>query len=441
MENELNKLQRELESIETTLSGDETEKINFRKNEMKELVTKAEYLRDASVNLQKKISTARDLSNSKEEQLVDIRNELKSLKNRSFDLNSSDARDNLKDKEQQIENDISEIAEMIEEMEYQYKTVIDDFEDADIKITQIEKEIIELKGSSGLVDSTPKWKEDTGKYRRTPTGGELKRPKSQQSDRLSRGFSIDKDTELFLHKRKEEIIDLIPDLDYKKQGLRSESQRLNKKKEDLKRIIEEKEDLIQDRHSKIEECELFIAKFNTSTSPMRGGGNNTKRMWESLRSLWGLVSENPWDGESEDIPKAIIKWSDYMKDQLSKKLMDSDRFVQLAAQQRIDQATIQHLNAKFQELNEELNKRPNNEKSQQDIEKIEIKCQQEIDRLTTRHQQEIDKLLAKHRDEIDRLNAKIDAYREQEIGWNREKKDLDMLLKASDDKVQQLEGQ
>ncbi|CAG9313961.1 unnamed protein product [Blepharisma stoltei] len=396
IEAEIGKLKRELESIESTLQGDANEKINVKKREMKLLLSKAEKLRDESENLQMKIGSARDLSQQKEEQLMGLRDE--------FDFDESE--NSLENNRQKLESDISELAEIIAEMEYQYENVIQDFNDANNQISALESEIIDLKESSGYSDSTPRWKEEPGRYRKTT--GDLKRPRSTNPDRNSKTFSIDKDTEISLCQRKEEILSLIPELEMKKQSLKNDLSKLTKKRVDYIKNIEEKEYLIEDRQRKIEECDQLLTKFSKSSpSPIRST-NHAKKMWESLKTLWGLVSENPWDGESDDIPKAIIRWAENMKDHLSRKLSGNEQYVELAASKRIDEATIQHLTTKYQELVEELSKRPNIEKYEQ---------------------------------EISKLSAKLDAYKEQEEISKKNKIKLEKELQDTKEKLTQLEGQ
>ena len=85
-----------------------------------------------------------------------------------------------------------------------------------------------------------------------------------------------------------------------------------------------------------------------------------------------------------------------MKEHINRKKIDHEQYLQVLAQQRIDQATINHLNTKIQEMTE--------------------------------------KFLSKSslNDEIDKLHAKIDGYREKEKLWNQEKNELMEKLKKSE---------
>lgn len=351
----------ELENIEGAFSNTNDSE-NSKKNYMRDLLDKTENLRDSSVNLQEKQSHARTILQEKKEALEAI--------NRKIPESKLSEKEFLIEEKCKIGLEITEIEENIEELEAQYGLVLEELNLATSAITSLEEEILSIR-------STPEAHLKKNKYK--------KEPKKESS------FTMDNDTKAFLTTRKNEIIQEMPELKLKKQQLGRELETLLQKKESKMLDFRDLEREILEVTRQASECEEYLQKVSTP-SPIRSRAN-TRLMWDCVKGLWHMVTDNPWEYESDDIQKGIIRWAEHMKEHLNRKKIDQDHYLQIMALQRTDQATISNLNSKIHDLTQQI--------------------------LQT----------SKLNDEIDKLNAKIDGYKEKEKNWAQEKQGLLEALK------------
>ena len=102
---------------------------------------------------------------------------------------------------------------------------------------------------------------------------------------------MDADTKLLLTTRKEEIIQEMPELKLKKQHLARELENLTSKYESMLLIQRDLEREILDITRQANECEEYLQRTSTP-SPLRNRAN-TKLMWDSIKGLWQLLTDNP----------------------------------------------------------------------------------------------------------------------------------------------------
>lgn len=361
----IEKNKTEIENIENALLNT-GESEDVKKKYMRDLLTKTENLRDSSVNLQERMSYERTVLQGKTESFDAATRQLSECKNSE--------KERILEMKSKLSLEINEIEENIEELEAQYGVVLEELNLANTAITKVEEEILLIRGSFNNSLSS-----------KNKTRGSHKRESS---------FTMDNDTKLYLTSRKEEIIQEMPELKLRRKHLLREIELLVSKQEAMQITFRDLEREILEISRQTNDCEEFLQRANTP-SPLRSRAN-TKLMWDSVKGLWQLLTDNPWEYESDDIQKGIIRWAEHMKEHINRKKIDHEEYLELLAQGRIDQENINHLTLKVQELNEQL--------------------------------------LSKTRlnDEIDKLHARIDAFREKEKIWTNEKSDLIKRLKDAE---------
>ena len=393
---EIDKTQGEIEAIDKNIEKNKTEIDNIenalantgegedsKRKYMRDLLDKTENLRDSSVNLQERMSYERTVLQEKRDSLDAITRQLSECK--------ASEKERLLEEKSKLSTVIDESEENIEELEAQYGVVLEELNIATTAVSKIEEEITLLRGSSEF--------------------GLWQRPKSRGlGHKKESSFTMDSDTKLYLSSRKGEIIQEMPELKLRRKHLIRELDSLAAKLENKQQLYRDMEREVLEITRQVSECEEYLQRINTP-SPLRNRAN-TKLMWESVKGLWQLLTDNPWEYESDDIQKGIIRWAEHMKEHINRKKIDHEQYLQVLAQQRIDQATINHLTSKIQDLT--------------------------------------DQLLAKSRlnDEIDKLNAKIDGFRDKEKHWGYEKnefiekiRETEALLELSERRVKEFTGE
>ena len=377
----IEKNKTEIDNIENALANT-GESADDKKKYMRDLLDKTENLRDSSVNLQERMSYERTV-------LQETRDSFETVSKQLLECKASE-KDRLLEEKRRLSVVIDESEENIEELEAQYGIVLEELNIATTAISKIEEEILLIRGSS-----------DSSLWRNSKSRGSHKKESS---------FAMDTDTKHYLTSRKQEIIQEMPELKLRRKQLLRELDSLCAKLESKQLLCRDLEREILELTRQISECEEYLQRINTQ-SPLRNRAN-TRLMWESVKGLWQLLTDNPWEYESDDIQKGIIRWAEHMKEHINRKKIDHEQYLQALAQQRVDQATIDHITAKSQELTEQL--------------------------------------LAKSRlgEEIDELHAKIDGLRDKEKRWGFEKNELieklrqaEALLDLSERRVKEYGGE
>lgn len=412
----------ELKDINKALKNNSSEQIKIKKFKMKELLTKAEELRDLSVDLQNKISKATEQMLDKEGHLKEIRLH---FQERSLGSSYSENEAILQEEEREFMKDIEKIKKYISNVEQKYGEVVDELSWTTEKITSLETDILDLRESLPRIieDDTPRWKEK----RKPKESQSFKISRKSEDVRMSKSFGFDYDTEMYLNARKEQIDTKLPSLQTTLNELERRLETLHRKKTSCIEELKETDSKIAELRERITENESYLSK-HPFTSPSRPAASN-REMWDNLKQLWGMVSSNPWEGESDDIPRAVSKWASTMKDYISKFKADSESLIQLSAQDRISKATISHLEKKVQELTDEKIKMQASQSElisqlsmtgDKDFELKEIAIQNE----------EILQENESLKKELDHAKSQIDHYRDSIKKLNEEISQLTVQVKS-----------
>ena len=357
IERNLEKSNGELENIEKAIMNT-PESQDSRKQFMREEVAKVENLQKASVDLQQKLSEARTLKIQKHEQLDGI--------NRQLESGKPVDRQKLIEEIGKLQLDLEELEDTIYGYEQEYNLTVESYESVAKHVADMEEEI----------------------FRMSSAKEQQKRPGHKKES----SFAMDSETLQVLKNRKEEIISDVPKLKVRKNQLVKEVEVESAALDELMLEYRDIEREILEVSRQISDCEDYLHKISTP-SPMRNR-SNTKQMWESVKSLWVILTDNPWEFETDDIQKGIIRWAEHMKEHVSRIKTDYDSHSQLLTQQKLDQSNISHLNLKIQELSEQLLSR------------------------------------SKLVEENDKLLAKIDAFKEKEKKWTFEHSQLIEKIRA-----------
>lgn len=363
----------ELENIEGALENSPSMEDN-KKKYMRDLLDKTENLRDSSIGLQEKMRQDRTLLQKKKDQFEMISKQVN-------DTNKVGDREYILEEKCKLSLEIDELEDSVEELETQYGIILEELNRATEAINKVEEEILAKRDLEDI--------------------SQRKKGKARSGQKKDTSFTMDSETQQFLTSRKEEIIKGIPELKLKKQQLTKELEGMLNTQSAMLQSVRDLEREILDITRQTNECEEFLHKISTP-SPMRGR-TNTKLMWDSVKSLWQLLTDNPWEYESDDIQKGIIRWAEHMKEHVTRYKTDNDSYLQLLAQQRIDQANISHLHNKIKELSEQLMIRSN------------------------------------LNDEIDTLNARIDGYKDKEKKWGYERNEYLEKIRNLEGKIEQTE--
>lgn len=430
----------ELKDINKALKTNSSEQIKIKKFKMKELLTKAEDLRDVSVDLQKKISKATEQKLEKESHLKEIRLH---FQERSLGSSYSENEAILQEEEKELMKDIEKINKYTDNVEQKYGEIVDELSWTTEKITGIETEILDLRESlpRSIADDTPRWREQ----RKNKESQSFRISRKNEDLRMSKSFGFDYDTELYLNARKEQIDAKMPSLQTTLNELERRLETLHRKKGSSLDELKETDQKISDLKERITENEAYLSK-HPFTSPNRPATSN-KEMWDNLKQLWGMVSTNPWEGESEDIPKAVSKWAGTMKDYITKFKSDSDSVIQLSAQDRISKATISHLEKKVKELLDEkvkmqashgelLSQLPRSEDKEFELKELELKNEaltkenQDLSRELEITQNRVDhykETTRKHNEEISKLTSEVKILKNKETSRSLDEMESQIL--------------
>jgi len=393
-EEELERTNKELHDVEHALEGRSNDQFSKKKQKMRELIMEAERLRDESLGMQKQIAENRDC-------LVDYEKKLRKIRGSLADHPESM---HMLSQERHLLGEIDNLSRRLEGEESQYGQVVDQLSSATEAISVLEEEIIGLKESRPS-QATPRWLEDSSVKPANPS--------------KSYPVSIDYNTEMYLIARQDQIKSKLPQLKAQLINFQQRLRLLRQRRLDLDEEQRRTDEQIASFREKINECEIFLQKG--PPSPVVKSSRNGTKMWESLKSMMSSVSGA--DTSMEEMPAIVTSWPEHIKERSTPKPQETDPVVQLSAQQRIDQATIMHLQQKLAELkteNERLKRHSPEKSPNQDVERLNQQFKKQSEELEWACEQ-VDKVAQERDDARAQLELCQNQVRELKVSSNEAK--------------------
>lgn len=330
----------ELRSIQEMLTSSSMDQLRLKKAKMKELLTRAENLRNNSQELQNSMRRFREQITRKEAALTQA-------KKRRRNESSGELDETTGEREATLTRELKADRGELQQCEEDYDAVV-----AKLQQTMQELDALEQDISQRKVEPTPRWNEDKDRYRTVSEDEEESRYRRSQ-ERLERTF--DQDTAQYLPRRREEIADLLPKLQSRVEELEARRQGLLGQKGTVDSSLRHTDEALSSLKEKIRGNEQFIEKKQSSVppspshSPLRPK-SRTELALDALKTLWRQVTGGELE-ETEDLQGAILKVCKAVPEAVDRKLQEKE--IEFSTQVRIDQANISILNSKVTELAQE----------------------------------------------------------------------------------------